>query len=748
MKGRPRAARARALALPSLGLLVLLAGSTPSAAREVSVEPAQAWFSERSGHGQAVVTVWYDDEGQSSPAVRGYRIEITYPQAYARVAGIAQGDFLSGGGTVAFFSSAEGGRITVNAAILGSTGGATGSGTLFTVTLDGQGAAEGCGDLEFDAQACVIRDVQNNDLPASYAGGWIAFDASGPQPPALGSPSHPEGETTAAGVVDVQWGAVTDLPAGCASGVDGYYLAADQNPATAPGPGLHDLFVADGGACEGSFELPDGEGYYIHIAAYDAVGNPSLVDHYGPFGIDTLPPGDVSGMQAASGHNRVTLSWVPPADASIVRIYRQAWSYPYYDDAMPKPQPPAFAGDGALVGEYPIGTTEAVDTFTDLERNYYVYTAFAFDAAGNGSAEPAPASAQDWALSYWLGDFDDDYTFDCVLGGYDGRVDAADLNAFSAVFGLYEGQSGYCAEMDVGPTSDNLETGYPLTDGEIGFEDLMVFSLTFGSVAPRGLAGQEATSGTEEAQADGRVPGGRPRAREAAPPAQPVLALLVEPDSSAPDGLLNMLLAVTGGAGLKGLRAEIGFDDRELEFAGLATAGLLSGAADFVASRPGAGRVEVDIARLGREAVIEGDGTLARLRFRRLTATATLPALEEVEARGARNERLAAGIAAPEAPDPGTLPERFAFRGAEPNPARGAISFGFALPEAAPVTLEVLDVSGRRVRLLLDSLVEAGDHRRLWDGRDAQGSAATSGLYLARLRAGAHEQTRQFLWVR
>lgn len=715
-----------------------LAIVAPVMAREVSITPAQAWFSNQSGHSQTTVTVWYDDEGQSTPAMRGFHIEILYPSAYAHVASIQEGGFLSGvSSSVAFFSEAESGRITVNAAILGSTSGATGSGGLFTVTFNGQGVSGGCDDLEFDEVACVLRDVQNEDLAASYVDGWIAHDVSGPGQPNLSSSTHPEGQTTPASLVQVQWSAVGDLPPGCAAGVDGYYLIANQSASTVPSPSLYSLYVAAGSPTTGSFTLSDGTGYYVHIAAYDEVGNPSAADHYGPFAIDTTPPGNVSGFQAVTGHNRIALSWTPPGDASYVRIYRKAWSYPEFDDAMARPQPPAFAGDGVLVGQYPVATTQTNDVFTDLQRNYYVYTAFAFDAAGNPSAQPAPASAQDWALSYWLGDFDNDYSYDCTLGGYDGYVDGADLNALSAVFGLLSGEPGYCAEMDIGPTSDNLETGYPETDNEIGFEDMMVFSLTFGGVAPRV----------------------RPAGGGAAGSGEPVFALRLEGEAgvsgieAGDDDAVTLALTLGSNPGVKGLRALVDFDARGLEFVGASAGDLLAGDAGvFLAARPGERHVEIDLARLGAGLAIEGEGDLARLRFRVLgsdgDAPPVAPMLREVEARGARNQPLGARIEIPDAPQPVDAPALLTFRGAEPNPIRATARFVFGLPAAAPVTLELLDVSGRRVRVLAEGVAGPGLHRPEWDGRDAMGAWAPSGVYLARLRAGSRTITRQVLVVR
>lgn len=70
-----------------------------------------------------------------------------------------------------------------------------------------------------------------------------------------------------------------------------------------------------------------------------------------------------------------------------------------------------------------------------------------------------------------------------------------------------------------------------------------------------------------------------------------------------------------------------------------------------------------------------------------------------------------------------------------PNPFGRGLVTELALPRRANVFLEVLDVQGRRVRLLLDEPREAGVHRVEWDGRDAYGRSVANGVYFLRATA-------------
>ena len=83
-----------------------------------------------------------------------------------------------------------------------------------------------------------------------------------------------------------------------------------------------------------------------------------------------------------------------------------------------------------------------------------------------------------------------------------------------------------------------------------------------------------------------------------------------------------------------------------------------------------------------------------------------------------------------------------------PNPTRGRVEIHYRLPAAAPVGLEIYDVSGRVVRTWRQGQIDAGTHSQVWDGRDASGVRAESGIYFVRLVAGSATHHRQLLVLR
>jgi hypothetical protein len=85
---------------------------------------------------------------------------------------------------------------------------------------------------------------------------------------------------------------------------------------------------------------------------------------------------------------------------------------------------------------------------------------------------------------------------------------------------------------------------------------------------------------------------------------------------------------------------------------------------------------------------------------------------------------------------------------ASPVPARGAVTLAVEAAAAGPQRLEVLDVTGRRLRTLADGWVPAGARTLGWDGTDEAGRRLPAGVYLVRLAAGSSEVRARVVLVR
>ncbi len=90
-------------------------------------------------------------------------------------------------------------------------------------------------------------------------------------------------------------------------------------------------------------------------------------------------------------------------------------------------------------------------------------------------------------------------------------------------------------------------------------------------------------------------------------------------------------------------------------------------------------------------------------------------------------------VATPVAND-GLTVTRVSFVPPNPNPMAGQGTFRFAIPARAVITLEIMDVRGRRVATVLKEERDPGAHVIGWNGRDHNGCAVAAGQYLARLQ--------------
>ena len=93
------------------------------------------------------------------------------------------------------------------------------------------------------------------------------------------------------------------------------------------------------------------------------------------------------------------------------------------------------------------------------------------------------------------------------------------------------------------------------------------------------------------------------------------------------------------------------------------------------------------------------------------------------------------------------LPQGVALGPNYPNPFNPSTLIPYQLAATSPVRLEVFNVLGQRVATLVDGAQGAGAYVARWDGTDAAGGAAASGLYFYRLTVGGAHQTGKMVLV-
>jgi hypothetical protein len=87
------------------------------------------------------------------------------------------------------------------------------------------------------------------------------------------------------------------------------------------------------------------------------------------------------------------------------------------------------------------------------------------------------------------------------------------------------------------------------------------------------------------------------------------------------------------------------------------------------------------------------------------------------------------------------------LRAPAPNPFSRATTASFTLTQSAEVRVEIFDLAGRRLRVLMDRRLEAGDHVVGWDGEDGRGRTVAPGVYFYRLAADDRVEVRKLVRV-
>uniref|UniRef100_A0A832I3Y7 T9SS type A sorting domain-containing protein n=1 Tax=Eiseniibacteriota bacterium TaxID=2212470 RepID=A0A832I3Y7_UNCEI len=439
--------------------------------------------------------------------------------------------------------------------------------------------------------------------------------------------------------------------------------------------------------------------------------------------IDNVAPAAIAGLAAsqvktgndADGTTRIALSWPAAEAGATVEVYRAGFgNYPEYDDAPG-------AGSVPAVPSYPpagpwvlAGTTTGTSLLDEVgTRDFWYYVAFVVDACGNVSAA---SNRTNGTLNYHLGDV--------FAGGNctgNNLVNTADVSFLGGNYGITLGVSDPLGCLDVGPTTDFSVNARPTTDNRVQFEDLMMFAINYGVVsAPQLAARPVAAAGNAVAL---RVP--------ALPGVGSTFAVGVDAEFA---------------GGVQGVSVALGWNAAVVEPVSVEAGELLARQATTalaLSSEAGA----VDLAVFGSGATFAGSGEAARVIFRVKAAGDPAIVIRSLDGRDTHNRRVTLDGGRPVA-SPDAAAARTALGIAFPNPFGEALSIQWSLKRETAARLAVFDVSGRRVRTLLDGPQAAGSHLVRWDGRGDGGVLLAPGFYVIRLEAGEVVQTKTVRLVR
>lgn len=93
-------------------------------------------------------------------------------------------------------------------------------------------------------------------------------------------------------------------------------------------------------------------------------------------------------------------------------------------------------------------------------------------------------------------------------------------------------------------------------------------------------------------------------------------------------------------------------------------------------------------------------------------------------------------------------PYSFSLSQNYPNPFNPTTNIEFELPRPSLVRIEIFNILGQKVRILVDDHMKAGHKLVDWDGKDKNGNDVSSGIYFCRLQAGEFAQTKKMVLLR
>jgi len=93
-------------------------------------------------------------------------------------------------------------------------------------------------------------------------------------------------------------------------------------------------------------------------------------------------------------------------------------------------------------------------------------------------------------------------------------------------------------------------------------------------------------------------------------------------------------------------------------------------------------------------------------------------------------------------------PMNFKLLGNFPNPFNSSTEIRFLAPVSGYANLEIFDLTGRKVKTVIDGQINTGENIVTWNGLDDNGNPVSSGIYFYRLEAGNSSQVEKMVLIK
>ncbi|GAB4371331.1 MAG: hypothetical protein Kow0042_13990 [Calditrichia bacterium] len=303
----------------------------------------------------------------------------------------------------------------------------------------------------------------------------------------------------------------------------------------------------------------------------------------------------------------------------------------------------------------------------------------------------------------------------------DGNVDFSDLSSFSLVYNATTtGWSGtewlpsgtlYRRKYDIGPTDgSHYIFDHPQPDNKIDFEDLILFSFSYGFsnefIYPEDLPTQPGETVTLSAT--------------------PPLKRMGDEESN--DGLTEIPIHISRIPDLKGFQVKVKFLNDHLIFEDLKATSFPLRNDEFclIFKTFEKQTLTVDCAFFtSRQRALSYQGTLFTILCRTPEGQTPRIQIDTAIVRDSFNRNYSLNFSNPQV----NRPERFEISRAYPNPFNASTRFTVSLPTATEIRVDIYNCLGQQIKSLYRGVLNAGMWSFAWDGKNALNSEVPSGMY-------------------
>jgi len=311
----------------------------------------------------------------------------------------------------------------------------------------------------------------------------------------------------------------------------------------------------------------------------------------------------------------------------------------------------------------------------------------------------------------------------------DTKVDFSDLTGFAAAYFTSSGDAGYRLKYDIGSSGVTSYYALPVSDGQISFRDLVTFATGYTLSLSRTT---EQIPAAEERD---------PLAVKLGVP-QEIIGGVVDAGVNGTTGTALYRYPVLVDGVAEDLRAvHLALDlPSGMTLQSVERVGVFAGEGGFAAHMRNDSLTVIDLATVGESMPVHEQATLLYLTI--AGGDGSMLALRRAEVRDSYGREVSARVLSLEE-TLAELPQEFSLGQNYPNPFNPATTIRYELPQRADVRLEVYDILGRRVALLVDGTQTTGRYEVRFDA-----SRFASGTYLYRLIAGDYVEVRKMMLIK